>query len=551
MGDSLETIISGVSEQIGTYLPNIAAAIGVLIVGWLVAHLLARLVRLAVKRTGIDDRLAAMLSTGGKTDMARLIGKVVYYIAMLFVFVTFFNVLDLPIVSKPLSSFLDKIFAFAPQAISAVVLGAVGWGLATVAKIGSRSGLEALDIDRRIASLGQDVSSVASTAQSLGESALQMGEDIDAAADVAFDSVDPESGGLNLDAFSESSSESTSGAIATSTEETKLSKTIPEAIYWLILFLFLPAILGALKMPGLLEPIQGMFEKALGYLPNLFGAAVIMVVGFLVAKIIRQVVTNLTASFGVDQLSARAGLTSANSSTKLSSIAGVVAYATVVLPIMVAALNTLGIEAVTRPASAVLEQITSAIPGIIGGVIVLSLSYFVAKLLSGIVTDLLGGVGFNELPAKLGITQANSLATPPSEIAGKVLTVVMMLLATLQALPMMGLESFAGQLEQVAGFALQVLIGIAILGLGFYLGNMAASFIRESGVANADKLAMIARVAIVIFTGAMGLERMGLSTSIVNTAFGTLLGGLGLAAAIAFGWGGRDAAKRLIDRYVS
>jgi hypothetical protein len=49
----------------------------------------------------------------------------------------------------------------------------------------------------------------------------------------------------------------------------------------------------------------------------------------------------------------------------------------------------------------------------------------------------------------------------------------------------------------------------------------------------------------------MGLERMGLSTSIVNVAFGTLLGGLGLAAAIAFGWGGRDAAKRLLDRYVA
>ncbi len=547
MGDSIKTILGGVSEQIGTYLPNIAAAIGVLVVGWLVAHLIGRIVRLAVSRTGIDDRLASMLSISGKTDMARVIGKAAFYLAMLFVFVTFFNVLDLSVVSKPLSSFLDQIFAFAPQLISAVVLGGVGWGLATVARLGSRSALEAINIDQRIASVGQDVSSLASTAKSLGETALQTSDDLDSG-EVNFDDADFTSGSA-----SDSASERRQAPVAkiSQGESVKLSQTIPEAAYWLVLFLFLPAILGALKIPGLLEPIQGMFEKALGYLPNLFGAAVILAVGFLVAKILRQVVTNLTASFGADRLGTRLGLTSENSSTKISSMAGVLAYATVLMPILVAAVNTLGIDAVTQPASAVLEKITSAIPGLIGGAVVLGISFFVAKLLSGIATDLLKGVGFDQLPQKLGIVQAQNMATPPSAIAGKVLIGVMMLLATMQALPMMGLDSFAGQLDEVAKFGMQVFVGLVILGFGYYLGNLAAGVIRDSGVSNAKTLATIARVAIVVFTGAMGLERMGLSSSIINVAFSSLLGGLGLASAIAFGWGGRDAAKRLLDRYIS
>ena len=83
-----------------------------------------------------------------------------------------------------------------------------------------------------------------------------------------------------------------------------------------------------------------------------------------------------------------------------------------------------------------------------------------------------------------------------------------------------------------------MLVGLVILGLGVYLANVAAKFVNESGVASADKLAIVAKIAIIVFAGAMGLERMGLSTSIVNVAFGTLLGGLGLAAAIAF-WLGR------------
>ena len=141
-------------------------------------------------------------------------------------------------------------------------------------------------------------------------------------------------------------------------------------------------------MPGLLEPIQSMFEKALGYLPNIIGAGVILAIGLLVAKIIRQVITNLTASFGVDRLGAKVGLVSEGSQTKLSGILGVLAYATVLLPILVAALNTLQIEAVTRPASVVLEQITAAIPGLIGGAVVLGISFFIAKLISGIGEDL-------------------------------------------------------------------------------------------------------------------------------------------------------------------
>ena len=135
-----------------------------------------------------------------------------------------------------------------------------------------------------------------------------------------------------------------------------------------MLFLFLPAILGALQMPGLMEPIQGMFEKALGYLPNLIGAGLILAIGLFIAKIIRQVITNLAASFGADRLGEKVGMASTGDGTKLSGIVGIVAYATILLPILVAALNTLSIPAVTETGQArFLERITSAIPGLIGG----------------------------------------------------------------------------------------------------------------------------------------------------------------------------------------
>ena len=540
----MNEIIQGISQQVGQYLPSIASAIGVLIIGWIVAHIIARIVRLALSKTGVDDKLSKVLGAKQETDLSRVIGKIVFYLVMLFVFVTFFNVLDLPIVSEPMSNFLDKIFTFAPQAISAIVLGVVAWALATVGRIASRTALEAVDIDGRLASLGNDASAVVDTATAATDRALNSGSEV--VEEIAMDLDDGEIDLTEGDDFSSTpanlvQSEATG-------DEVKLSQTLPEALYWVILFLFLPAILGALKVPGLLEPIQAMFEKAFAYMPNLIGAAIILVVGFLVAKIVRQVVSNLASSFGVDRLGSKLGLMSQEGGTKLSGIIGVIAYATVLLPILVAALDTLDIAAITTPAGAVLDRITAAIPGLIGGGVVLAISFFVAKLVSGVVVELLSGVGFDKVPTKLGITK--EMKTPPSSLAGKALMVLVMLLATMQALPMMGLSSFAGQLEQFFEFGVQVLLGLVIIGLGFYLANLAASFVKQTGVGGADKLALVARIAIVILASGMGLERMGLSTSIVNVAFGSLLGGLGLAAAIAFGWGGRDAAKRLLDRYV-
>ena len=115
---------------------------------------------------------------------------------------------------------------------------------------------------------------------------------------------------------------------------------------------------------------------------------------------------------------------------------------------------------------------------------------------------------------------------------------------------MMGLESLAGHVEAFSGVASQVLVGLVILAMGMFLANFVGKMIKDSGIENAGKMAMVAKIAILVFAGGFGLQQMGLSASIVNVAFGSILGGLGLAAAIAFGWGGRDAAKRILDRAV-
>ena len=119
-----------------------------------------------------------------------------------------------------------------------------------------------------------------------------------------------------------------------------------------------------------------------------------------------------------------------------------------------------------------------------------------------------------------------------------------------EALPMMELGPLAAHVDTFSAFAVRLFVGLVIFALGMFLSTMAANQITGSGMENSKMLATIARCAILVFAGGFALQHIGVSSTIVNTAFMSLLGGLGVAVAIAFGWGGRDAAKRILDRHV-
>lgn len=536
-------MLENINSQIGTYLPGILSALAILIIGWVVAHIIGRLVRMGLKKSGLDRKLASVVAPGGGVDVAKIAGKIAYYLIMLFVLIAFFNALNLPVVSQPLNAFLDQIFLYAPRVISAGVLGIVAYVLARVGKEASKKGLEAIDIDNKIKNIGSGATSALSAVDSTIDRGLNMGND-DIEVDVDLNDVDDID--VNVDTMAASPVTDVS---VDADDEAKLSQTLPEAVYWVIFALFLPAILGALQIPGLLEPVQNMFDKAMGYLPNIIGAVVILLIGLLIAKIVRQVISNLAASFGINSMATKLSISTGD--TKVSDILGILGYAVVIFPILVQSLKTLNIEAISGPASQVLERITSLIPGFIGAAVVLAIAFFVGKLVGGIVTDLLKGVGFDNAPAKIGLNFSATGSNAPSNLAGKLVMVAIVLLSALQALPMMGLGELSTHVETFAGFAVKVLMACVILGAGLYLGNLVANLIKDSGVKNGAQLAMVARAAIAIFAGGFALQEIGLSASIINVAFGSLLGGLGLAAAIAFGWGGRDAAKRVVDRYVN
>ena len=534
----MEKMLENISSQVGQHLPGILTALAVLVIGWIIAKIIAMLVGKALRKTGAGAKLSNMVSPKGDVDASKVVSKGVFYMLMLFVLIAFFNVLDLPMVSKPLDAFLVQVFDYAPRLLSALGLGVVAYVLARVVKEVTKGGLEAVDIDTRLANIGKDASALKSAAGSALDSTTR--------AIAGADDDDLDLGGDD-EGFSFGDD---SGSVAVVDDgSAKLSQSIPEAAYWLIFALFIPAIIGALNIPGLKEPIEETFTKLLDFLPNLIGAGVIGLVGFFIAGLVRKVVSNLTAAFGVNKIASKIGL--GGSGTKISDILGLLSFIIILVPLSAAALDKLGIETISKPVNEIVQRVSSLLPGFLGAGVVIAVAFFLGRIVSKLAEELLSGVGFDSVPQKLGLNLSN--ANPeqtPSKIGGKVVLGGIVLMGLTQALPMMELGPLAAHVDTFSAFAVRLFVGLVILALGMFLSTMAANQITGSGMENSKMLATIARCAILVFAGGFALQHIGVSSTIVNTAFMSLLGGLGVAVAIAFGWGGRDAAKRILDRHV-
>ena len=303
-------------------------------------------------------------------------------------------------------------------------------------------------------------------------------------------------------------------------------------------------------MQGLVEPVQGVVDQFLGAIPNIFAAAIIFVVGWFIARIVRQIVTNLLAATRLDSFGEQVGLGATEQ--PLSKIIGSIVYVLVLIPAVIAGLNALQIEALSAPAVTMLTTVLNAIPAFFGAVIVLAVAYFAGKLVSGLVSNLLKGIGFDNLLEKLGFqAERKEGQRSLSDIVGMLVLVAVMLLAAIEAANILGLDILAVIIADLTAFGGQALLALVIFGLGLYLANLARSVIVAASGEGSAFTANLARIAILVFAAALALQQLGIASEIVNLAFGIMLGTIGVAAALAFGLGSREIAGKQTEEWLN
>jgi hypothetical protein len=150
-----------------------------------------------------------------------------------------------------------------------------------------------------------------------------------------------------------------------------------------------------------------------------------------------------------------------------------------------------------------------------------------------------------------GVDTIDFKAFPPSRMIGLAVLIGIVLFAAVEAARLLEFGAMAAMLSEVLSLASRVLFGAVIIALGILLANIFAAASRREGKPSSEIISTFVRWGVIALATAVGLRFMGLANDIIVLAFGLILGAVAVAVAIAFGIGGRDAAKRLLDRWSS
>jgi Conserved TM helix len=195
----------------------------------------------------------------------------------------------------------------------------------------------------------------------------------------------------------------------------------------------------------------------------------------------------------------------------------------------------------------------SAIPAIIGALIILAIGWFVAALVARGVAAILRRIRFNDLAHRSGLAGfVNSTGADTDAIGFVALAAkwFIRLIALVVAFDALGLPAVSETLRQLVLWLPNLIVALVVLIIGGLAANLLYGLVRASAAraefGNPDVLASIARVAVWTFAIVVAVHQVGIASELVVTLFTALVAGFALAVGLAFGLGGRDTAGQIV-----
>jgi len=342
-----------------------------------------------------------------------------------------------------------------------------------------------------------------------------------------------------------------------------LGGLIGDITFWLVLLIGIMLALQPLGLTRVLEPVRELTNNTFAFIPNLIGAVLIFAVGLIIAKIVRRIVQEALLAANADRWVQRTGLVEGGAATtpatpagappmvtpartSLSRSIGTLVFYLIMIPVTIMALDTLRIEAISAPATSMLQTILNALPNIVAALILLAIGYIVGKLAKQFIEQLLPSAGFDRAVATLGFS---SESTTPSRTVGTLVMIAILIFFAIKAAELLQSPIIAVMLAQTLELGGRILFGTGIILGGVVIARIVSNLV--SGAGTEGWLPAILKWSIIALSVAMGLTFMGLANEIVIIAFASVIGSAAVACALAFGLGGRPTAHKLLEQWTA
>ncbi len=201
------------------------------------------------------------------------------------------------------------------------------------------------------------------------------------------------------------------------------------------------------------------------------------------------------------------------------------------------------------------ERTISYLPNLLAAIIVLIVGWLLAMFLSKLIVKVLEMVKIDHLANQLGLNTLGERMDKRLSVAnfgGWVVKWFFFLGSFIAAAEILGLQNVSSFLyEDVLSYAGNVVMAMAILLLGILAANffseLVSSAVKASGWQKGMGLGAITKWAIVIFTVIAALAQLQIATAFLQDLFRAVVAMLAIAGGLAFGLGGKDHAKKVLD----
>ena len=386
----------------------ILAAVAILLVGWVIALLVAGGIKKVLQKLGTDQKLSN--ATGHRSNIEVIVSRVVFWVILVIAVIGALNVLNLTSVSGPFSNMIQQFLLFIPSLLAAVAVAFIGWILANLVKVGMQKLLgrtqldEKLSADVGVSGLSQNISEIVYwlilllflpivlsilglngllfPVQNMVNEVVLYLPNIFIAGVIVFVGyilakivrgiVEGLLGSLNIQQHAEKV-----GIFKNS----NLPKLLGSFVFALVIITALIIGFEALGIEAISQPATAMLYEIMNAIPHIIAAGLILILAYVVSRFVANIVVEVVAGTGVDDIPAKLDLQRFLGTTKISCVVGyLIVFFTMLFAVSEAA-NRLGFDQV----SGLIAMFIQFGADILLGAVILVVGFWLANLVAKVV----------------------------------------------------------------------------------------------------------------------------------------------------------------------
>jgi small-conductance mechanosensitive channel len=193
------------------------------------------------------------------------------------------------------------------------------------------------------------------------------------------------------------------------------------------------------------------------------------------------------------------------------------------------------------------------LPAIVGALLILLIGWAVSRIVQGLVRRALHRFGLDRTTTRLRLTETlerASVSSEPSAIVARILFWILMLTFLLAAAETLGLHAVTTTIDRVIAYLPNVIAAAFMVVAGIVLGRMAQRFVKASlamaGLPQAEQLGTAARGVVLLVTGVVAVEQLGLKTDLLVRVITVVIATIGVTMGLAFALGARTLVTHIL-----